>query len=150
MNNYAGLCALIAVGSVATAVVLGIGGLVYHNHALSQPGVDALNIAMRRPADARRNLHRIKDMRHPWLAVCDRCGFTFKSSQIKLQWNGLRVCPEDFERRNAQDFVRAVRPDKYPMGQSRSANTCSLNPPRQRRTTYDCSRHPSLCLGYSR
>lgn len=55
-------------------------------------------------------------MSHPWLAVCDRCGFTYKSSELRLTWNGLRVCSEDFEPRNEADFVRAVHADRYPYG----------------------------------
>lgn len=55
-------------------------------------------------------------MSHAWAAICDRCGFRFPSSKLKLQWNGLRVCQEDFEHRNQQDFVRAVKADKYPYG----------------------------------
>lgn len=46
-----------------------------------------------------------------WLAICDRCGFRFDNDQLKRQWNGLMVCPEDFEKRNTQDFVRGV-PDR--------------------------------------
>lgn len=49
-------------------------------------------------------------------AICDRCGQKFKASQLKRTWNGLRVCSYDFEERNAQDFVRAVRPDSAPYG----------------------------------
>lgn len=31
-------------------------------------------------------------------------------------WNGLRVCSDDFEPRNRQEFVRGVKPDKAPYG----------------------------------
>lgn len=47
-------------------------------------------------------------------AICDRCGFRFPASKLKRQWNGLMVCSDDFEPRNSQEFVRAVRPDKAP------------------------------------
>lgn len=49
-------------------------------------------------------------------AVCDRCGRQFKASDLKRDWQGLRVCASDFEERHPQDFVRAVRPDKAPYG----------------------------------
>lgn len=46
-----------------------------------------------------------------WNAICDRCGFKFKASELKLEWTGLRVCEHDFELRHPQDFLRA-RVDK--------------------------------------
>lgn len=49
-------------------------------------------------------------------AICDVCGFKYRASELKLRWDGLRVCAEDFERRHPQEFVRAVRPDKAPYG----------------------------------
>ncbi len=42
-------------------------------------------------------------------ACCMRCGSIWNISRIRKQWNGLRVCPECFEHRNAQDFVKGVR-----------------------------------------
>lgn len=44
-------------------------------------------------------------------AICDVCGFKWKASQMLLRWDGLYVCPPDFEPRQPQDFVRGV-PDK--------------------------------------
>lgn len=44
-------------------------------------------------------------------AVCDRCGFEFNLSRLRKEWTGLMVCPDDFDRRHPQDFVRAV-PDR--------------------------------------
>lgn len=41
------------------------------------------------------------------LAVCDRCGFTLLASEMKKTWDGLFVCPEDWEPRHPQDFVRS-------------------------------------------
>ena len=46
-----------------------------------------------------------------WNAICDRCGFKFKASELKEEWTGLRVCTHDFELRHPQDFLRA-RVDK--------------------------------------
>lgn len=67
-------------------------------------------------------------MSHAWAAICDRCGFRFPSSKLKLQWNGLRVCAEDFEPRNQQDFVRAVKADKYPYGAKAIGEYTFLSP----------------------
>lgn len=41
-------------------------------------------------------------------ARCDRCGFKRKASELRAQWNNLMVCPEHWEPRQPQDFVRAV------------------------------------------
>jgi hypothetical protein len=46
-----------------------------------------------------------------WNAVCDRCGFEFKSSELIEDWQGLMVCKKDYETRHPQDFIR-VRPEK--------------------------------------
>lgn len=46
-----------------------------------------------------------------WNAICDICGFEFKSSQLRKNWQGLRVCLEDFEQRHPQELIRAVRDD---------------------------------------
>jgi hypothetical protein len=43
--------------------------------------------------------------------LCDSCGRKFKFSVMRKRWDGLLVCHEDYELRNAQDFVR-VRGDK--------------------------------------
>lgn len=44
-----------------------------------------------------------------WNAECDVCGQKYKASKLKLRWDGLRVCPKDFEFRHPQDFVRGVK-----------------------------------------
>lgn len=42
-------------------------------------------------------------------AICDRCGFKCKSSRIRTEWTGLKVCIDRcWERRNQQDLIRAV------------------------------------------
>lgn len=46
-----------------------------------------------------------------WNFICDRCGRKFKSTEARKTWEGLIVCPRDWESRQPQDFVRAV-PDK--------------------------------------
>lgn len=39
-----------------------------------------------------------------WNAICDICGFKFKSTELRENWKGLRVCDDDFEHRNMLDF----------------------------------------------
>ena len=38
--------------------------------------------------------------------ICDRCGREMRSSEGRREWTGLVVCPEDFDYRHPQDFVR--------------------------------------------
>lgn len=46
-----------------------------------------------------------------WNVICDSCGKKIKASEAKQRWDGLIVCPLDFEMRQPQDFVKA-RADK--------------------------------------
>lgn len=44
-------------------------------------------------------------------AICDRCGFKYKLSQLRKEWTGLKVCDgagtnRCWESRHPQDFVR--------------------------------------------
>lgn len=48
-----------------------------------------------------------------WNAVCDVCGFVFKSHELKQRWDGMRVCKEDWEPRHPSDFQR-VKGEKSP------------------------------------
>lgn len=41
-------------------------------------------------------------------AQCYQCGRKFKASQLKTHWQGYKVCPEHWEPRHPQDFVRGV------------------------------------------
>ncbi|MCA2570706.1 hypothetical protein [Microcystis sp. M42BS1] len=44
--------------------------------------------------------------RGAWNAVCDVCGFKFKSTQLRQRWDGLYTCSQDFETRHPQEFLR--------------------------------------------
>ena len=44
-----------------------------------------------------------------WNAICDSCGFKFKSSDLKKRWDGLMVDDACWEPRQPQDFLRAVQ-----------------------------------------
>ena len=39
-------------------------------------------------------------------AICDVCGFKHKLQDLRQRWDGLWVCPHDFEHRHPQDFIR--------------------------------------------
>ena len=41
-----------------------------------------------------------------WSAICDVCGFKYKSTELRKRWDGLMVCDDDFETRHPQDFIR--------------------------------------------
>lgn len=43
-----------------------------------------------------------------WIAMCDVCGRKYKASQLEQRWDGLMCCPDDWEIRQPQDFVRGV------------------------------------------
>ena len=43
--------------------------------------------------------------------VCDVCSKKIKASEAKQRWDGFIVCPDDFETRQPQDFVK-VKTDK--------------------------------------
>jgi hypothetical protein len=43
-----------------------------------------------------------------WNTVCFECGFKFKASVMKKHWQGYWVCPEHWEPRHPQDFVKGV------------------------------------------
>lgn len=38
---------------------------------------------------------------------CDSCGKKIKAGEAKKRWDGLIVCPDDYEERQPQDFVKA-------------------------------------------
>jgi len=43
-----------------------------------------------------------------WNAQCFRCGATRKAGEMRKQWQGYWVCPEHWEARHPQDFVRGI------------------------------------------
>ena len=51
-------------------------------------------------------------------AICDVCAQKYKSSLMRKRWDGLMVCPNDWEPRHPQDFLRAV-PDRQAVPWSR-------------------------------
>ena len=40
-----------------------------------------------------------------WVS-CDRCSCDIRASDAKMTWDNLIVCPDDWEPRHPQDFVR--------------------------------------------
>ena len=52
-------------------------------------------------------------------AQCDRCGFVYKYLDLKIQWNGLKVCYECYETKHPQLEPQNVRPDPEALYQPR-------------------------------
>lgn len=40
-------------------------------------------------------------------ALCFQCGRKFKASQLRKHWQGYLVCPQHWEPRHPQDYVKA-------------------------------------------
>lgn len=49
-----------------------------------------------------------------WNAACFRCGRKIKASEAKKTWQNYWVCPEHWEPRQPQDFVRGVPDNPAP------------------------------------
>ena len=47
-------------------------------------------------------------------AVCYECGHKFKASTMRKHWQGYWVCPEHWEARHTQDFVKGVPDNQTP------------------------------------
>ena len=46
-----------------------------------------------------------------WNLICDVCSIKYKASKAKQRWDGFIVCPNCYEQRHPQDFVKS-RQDK--------------------------------------
>lgn len=46
-----------------------------------------------------------------WWVVCDVCAKQTRASSIKKRWDGLLVCPDDFEMRHPQDLIKVRKED---------------------------------------
>ena len=67
-----------------------------------------------------------------WNAVCYECGRKRKASTLMRNWQGYYVCPEHWEPRQPQDFVRSVPdvqtpPWAQPMPADVFLNACTPN-----------------------
>lgn len=49
-----------------------------------------------------------------WNTVCYECGRKRKASELRKHWQGYYVCPEHWEARQPQDFVRAIPDNQLP------------------------------------
>lgn len=44
-----------------------------------------------------------------WNFICEVCGQQYKAEQMRKRWDGVITCPNDWEPRHPQDFVRGVK-----------------------------------------
>lgn len=49
-----------------------------------------------------------------WKAICDICGRVYLGSQLRKRWDGFMACPDDWEPRQPQDFVRGIVDTQVP------------------------------------
>ena len=49
-----------------------------------------------------------------WNAVCYECGRKQKASTMKRHWQGYYLCPDHWEPRQPQDFVRGTKDTQQP------------------------------------
>jgi hypothetical protein len=49
-----------------------------------------------------------------WKAVCDRCGSEVLNTALRREWNGLRTCPDCWEPRHPQDYLRGRKDNQAP------------------------------------
>jgi len=61
-----------------------------------------------------------------WNAVCFECGRKRKGSSLKKNWQGYWVCPEHWEARQPQDFVRATVDIQTPPWVQQPSDTFAL------------------------
>lgn len=47
-----------------------------------------------------------------WNFICQRCGEKYKSSMMRMEWTGLRVCDRCWEPRHPQDLIRPIKDDQ--------------------------------------
>jgi hypothetical protein len=67
-----------------------------------------------------------------WNSVCFECGRKRKASEMMKHWQGYYVCPQHWEARQPQDFVRSVPdvqtpPWTQPMPADVFINVCTPN-----------------------
>lgn len=72
---------------------------------------------------------------YDYKVTCDVCGFVHMRSRMKKRWDGLLVCPEDWELRHVNDFPPPIPkhegqgvPDARPQDPTLDATIPQTNP----------------------
>lgn len=53
---------------------------------------------------------------------CDRCGFQFRLKELRREWTGLYVCPDDYDPRPREHTPPNVKPEGVPLPNARPDN----------------------------
>jgi hypothetical protein len=61
-------------------------------------------------------------------AVCDRCGFEYRLSELKKEWTGLMVCSADFDPRPPEMSAPKVKAEGVPRPNARPDNQTDNTP----------------------
>jgi hypothetical protein len=56
-----------------------------------------------------------------WNLICDVCSIKYKANKAKQRWDGFIVCPNCYEQRHPQDFVK-TKQDKITVPYIRPIN----------------------------
>lgn len=49
-----------------------------------------------------------------WKVTCHVCGFWYPSSEIQKRWDGVLVCPKDYELRHPQTLIKVRGERAFP------------------------------------
>jgi len=82
-------------------------------------------------------------------AICDICGMKFKASKLRLRWDGLMVCRDDFEVRHPQELIRSI-PDQNKLSWTRPEAVDKGSTPLGFYDPFSFTGEPSLLWHYSR
>tara|TARA_R100001086_G_scaffold180400_5_gene100181 strand:- start:6995 stop:7231 length:237 start_codon:yes stop_codon:yes gene_type:complete len=61
-------------------------------------------------------------------AICDRCGFEYRLSELRKEWTGLMVCSADYDIRPPQMTPPKVKPEGVPVPNARPDNQVDNTP----------------------
>lgn len=51
---------------------------------------------------------------HGWKFTCHVCGMWYPSTEIQKRWDGLMVCPKDYETRHPQTLIKVRGERAFP------------------------------------
>lgn len=61
-------------------------------------------------------------------AICDRCGFEYRLSELRKEWTGLMVCAKDYDIRPPEMTPPIVKAEGVPKHNSRPDNQVDNTP----------------------
>lgn len=70
------------------------------------------------------------------LAICDRCGQRYRYLELKLEWQGLKTCPECWEEKHPQLGPFKVPPEPQALYKPRPQEALPLDVPVGQNTVF--------------